>query len=177
MRRIIYYVASAIDGYISGLNDDISGFVQRGNGVEKYLQDLQTFDTVLMGRKTYEFGYQYGLKPGDPAYPHMDHYIFSQQLSFEQKNEKVQVCELDKNLIMQLKAKTGSDIYLCGGGALAAWLLEQELIDVLKVKLNPLVLGAGVKLFAQTNKAYHLDLMEQESFEEGLQIITYSIRY
>lgn len=77
MKKIIYYVATSIDGFISGLNEDISGFLPDGNGVQKYLDDLKEFKTVIMGRKTYEFGYKYGLKPGSPAYPHMDHYIFS----------------------------------------------------------------------------------------------------
>ena len=44
MRRIVYYVASSLDGFISGLNDDISGFVASGNGVDKYLSDLANFD-------------------------------------------------------------------------------------------------------------------------------------
>ncbi|MEJ2066019.1 MAG: hypothetical protein P8X74_22535, partial [Reinekea sp.] len=69
MRKIVYYVASSIDGYISGLNDDVSGFIYEGDGVQKYLNDLGSYDTVIMGKNTYEFGYKHGLKPGQPAYP------------------------------------------------------------------------------------------------------------
>ncbi len=60
MRKITCYVASSLDGFISGLNDDIGGFVETENGVEKYLADLANFDTVIMGRNTYEFGFKYG---------------------------------------------------------------------------------------------------------------------
>ncbi len=67
MPKIVYYVASSIDGFIAGVNDDISGFVPGGSGVEKYLSDLKSFKTVIMGRRTYEFGYQFGLEPGQPA--------------------------------------------------------------------------------------------------------------
>ncbi len=67
MKKIVYYVASSLDGFISGPNDDISMFQTAGLGVEKYLSDLQNFGTVIMGRKTYEFGYLYGLHPGQPA--------------------------------------------------------------------------------------------------------------
>ncbi len=76
MKKIVYYVASSLDGYIAGINDDISTFIPDGKGVEKYLSDLQSFKTVIMGLRTYEFGYQFGLQPGQPAYPHMQHYIF-----------------------------------------------------------------------------------------------------
>ncbi len=61
----------SLDGFISGVNGDISGFVGDGNGVAKYLADLADYDTVIMGKNTYEFGYRFGLKPGKPAYPHM----------------------------------------------------------------------------------------------------------
>lgn len=69
MRKIVYYVAGSLDGYISGPNADISGFVGTGSGGDKYLADLSNFDTVIMGRHTYEFGYKFGVQPGQPAYP------------------------------------------------------------------------------------------------------------
>lgn len=175
MRKIVYYVASSIDGYICGPNEDISGFVQSGDGVEKYLKDLLEFDTVIMGRKTYEFGYKFGLEPGQPAYPHMDHFIFSTSLKIENMDEKVNICELDLDIIKRLKEGEGTDIYLCGGGEFAGWLLDNDLIDVLKVKLNPFIMGDGVKMFEGNKNQIQLDLIEQQTFEKGLQIITYNI--
>ena len=77
MRNIVYYVAVSLDGFIAGPDGDITGFVAGGSGIDQYLKDLKAFDTVIMGRKTYEFGYKFGLKPGEPAYPHTKHYIFS----------------------------------------------------------------------------------------------------
>lgn len=152
MRKIIYYVASSIDGFIAGPDEDISGFISDGTGVKKYLDDLQNFDTVIMGRKTYEFGYQYGVKPGQPAYPDMKNYVFSTTLNFDQSDSKVVVCAHDLQIIKKLKMEEGTDIYLCGGGEFAGWLLNNEQIDFLKIKLNPLILGAGIKLFGDSKK-------------------------
>ncbi|GJM35150.1 MAG: dihydrofolate reductase [Saprospiraceae bacterium] len=177
MRKITYYVAISIDGFISGPDDDISGFVQEGDGVDQYRRDLAEFDTVIMGRKTYEFGYKYGLQPGQPGYPHMKHYLFSKSLKFDHPSDQVMVCPLDVNIIKELQQQEGTDIYLCGGGEFAGWLLENELIDVLKVKLNPLILGQGVPLFGASTKSFKLTLMESEQFEGGLQIMTYQIEY
>lgn len=177
MRKIIYYVASSLDGYISGRNEDVSGFVGTGSGVDKYFADLKNFDTVIMGRKTYEFGYKFGLVPGQPAYPHMKHFIFSNQLVLENAHSDVQVKKIDLAEIEALRKQEGTDIYLCGGGQFAAWLLENQQIDILKIKLNPLVLGAGTKLFEGLLESYTLGFIESEAYENGLQIMSYRINY
>lgn len=103
-RKIVYYVASSLDGFISGLNDDISGFVA-SNGVDKYLSDLANYDTVIMGRRTYEFGYKFGLRSGQPAYPHMEHYIFSNNLKLTDPDPKVKVKNIDLDEIEKYKIK------------------------------------------------------------------------
>ncbi|MBK6266205.1 dihydrofolate reductase [Marivirga sp. S37H4] len=177
MRKIIYYIATSVDGFISGQDGDVSGFLFEGSGVNQYINDLKSFDTVIMGRKTYEAGYQFGLKPGQAPYPQMNHYIFSSQLVLDNPDEKVSVCKPDIELIKELKKVKGTDIYLCGGGDFAGWLLEAELIDILKIKLNPLLLGNGVRLFGNSSKKYALKALEGKKYDYGLQILTYEIKY
>ncbi|RFS14378.1 dihydrofolate reductase family protein [Emticicia sp. C21] len=177
MRKIIYYVAVSADGFISGLNDDISGFVQQGEGVNQYFQDLKDFDIVIMGRKTYEFGYKYGMEPGQPAYPNMKHYIFSDSLILENPHEDVKVLNRDLKHIETLKSESGSDIYLCGGGEFAGWLLDNQLIDVLKIKANPVVLGEGIRLFGSSKNKVQLNRINLREYDNSLNVVTYEIRY
>ncbi|SDE89564.1 Dihydrofolate reductase [Pricia antarctica] len=177
MRKIIYYVAISIDGFIAGPNDDASGFMAAGDGVAKYLEDLKDFKTVMMGRRTYEFGYKYGLEPGQPAYPHMQHYIFSKTLQFEKQSELLTLCHIELDIIKELKITSETDIYLCGGGQFAGWLLENEMVDVLKIKLNPLILGDGIRVFGVSQKQYQLRLTQNDIFNDGLALLTYEIDY
>ena len=177
MRNIVYYVAASLDGYIAGPNADISGFVGSGNGVEQYLADLAGFDTVIMGRKTYEFGYAFGLVPGQPAYPHMKHTIFSSSLGFSEQSPMVQVQPLSLDAITSLRQQPGTDIYCCGGGQLAGWLLDHEQITILKLKLNPLVLGDGIKLFGKSKRKFTTTLLDTALYDNGLQIMTYRVNY
>lgn len=177
MRKIIYYVASSIDGYISGLNDDISGFTGTGNGIDQYMADLADFDTVIMGRNTYEFGYRFGLQPGQPAYPHMTHYIFSETLSFENKDPKVNVLKPELSALEHIQQQPGTAIYLCGGGQLAGWLLDNRKINTVKMKLNPFIQGEGTRLFGNSKTTVQLELEETEKYDHGLQIITYTVKY
>ncbi|HMB64024.1 MAG TPA: dihydrofolate reductase family protein [Eudoraea sp.] len=177
MNKIVYYVASSLDGRIAGHNDDISGFVGEGSGLDKYLKDLAGFKTVIMGRNTYEFGYKFGIEPGQPAYPHMKHYIFSNTLTFENQDPSIEIKKINISEIEKIRQQADTDIYLCGGGQFAGWLLENQQIDELKVKLNPLILGRGIKIFGDSKAAFKTKLTNTELFDFGLQIMTYTLIY
>lgn len=174
MKKIIYYIASSLDGFIAGKNDNISQFILQGEGVEKYQSDLANYGTVIMGRKTYEFGFRYGLEPGQPAYPNMEHYIFSNSLKIDSLSESVKIEKLSVDRVNEIRQNAKTDIYLCGGGQFAGWLLENRLIDQLKLKLNPIVLGSGTKLFGTSTANENWELTDKESFSDGLQILTYN---
>lgn len=173
MQKLVYYVATSLDGYIAGPNGDISQFVLQGPGVEKYQSDLQSYQVVIMGRNTYEFGYQYGLQPGQPAYPHMQHHIFSNNMEIENLAESVHVERVSVERVKEIKNTSSSDVYLCGGGQFAGWLLEHGLIDQLKLKVNPIVLGEGTKLFGDSKATAKWKVIDTECFQDGIQILTF----
>lgn len=173
MKKIIYYVATSIDGYIAGENDDVSQFLYQGKGVDQYKADLAAFQTIIMGRKTYEIGYAYGLKPGQAAYQGMEHHIFSDNLVFESSDDNVHVEKVDLNRIKELKENSPTDIYLCGGGMFAEWLLKHNQVDCLKVKLNPITLGKGTKLFGDSSGTAKWELTDSEVYEDGMVILSY----
>ena len=175
MAKIVYYVATSLDGFISGPNNDVSNFVGEGNGLEKYLSDLKNFSTVIMGRKTYEDGYRFGLEPGQPAYPHMEHYIFSNSLQLENSHNLIHIEEPKIERINEIKEGSSTDIYLCGGGQFAGWLLDNNLIDILKLKINPIVLGDGIRIFGDSRTNINLNLKQSSLFDNGLQIATYEV--
>ncbi|NNK69590.1 MAG: dihydrofolate reductase [Flavobacteriaceae bacterium] len=176
MARIVYYVATSLDGFISGPDNDISNFVAEGNGVDRYLSDLKNFSTVIMGRKTYEFGYEFGLEPGKPAYPHMEHYIFSNSLQLENLHDSVHIEKLSIDRIKEIKENASTDVYLCGGGEFAGWLLDNGQIDVLKLKINPIILGGGIKVFGNSKTNANWKLIDSKQFDNGLQIAEYELK-
>jgi dihydrofolate reductase len=66
------------------------------------------------------------------------------------------VKKIDLNEIKKIKEKDGTDIYLCGRGQFAGWLLDNQNIDILRLKLNPLVLGEVKKKFGNFSKNHFL---------------------
>jgi len=173
MHKIVYYVATSLDGFISGPNGDISAFKHYEEPIRQYKEDLSTFKTVIMGRNTYEFGYKYGLQPGQPAYPNMTHHVFSNQLELKNKSDQIHIEKVDINRIKDIKKQATTDVYLCGGGHFAGWLLDNHLIDQLKLKLNPILLGEGIRLFGKSKTQANWTLKETLSFDAGLQFLTY----
>lgn len=158
MRKLVYHVGTTLDSYIAHEDGSIDGFLKfaEGEHVTEYFESLKTYDTAVMGKRTYEFGYQYGNKPGEPAYPHMKNYIFSKTLKFDTElDDRVKIiAQNELEAIEQLKEADGTDIYLCGGGTFAGFLLDNELIDELIIKLYPIILGRGIKLLARVKKQF-----------------------
>ncbi|XVV00621.1 dihydrofolate reductase family protein [Actinosynnema sp. CA-248983] len=162
MRKLVYYVATTLDGFVAGPD----GADPTGPGgfwpiPEDYLRHLiaqypetlpgmardalgvtaegTSFDTVLEGRKSYEIGLKVGVAD---AFPHLRHIVFSRTL----ETSDVEVVASDPIAkVRALKQEDGKDIWLVGGGSVAGALYPE--IDRLIVKLAPLTIGTGIPLF------------------------------
>jgi dihydrofolate reductase len=179
MRKLVYDVAVTLDGFIAHEDGSWGGFVFEGEHADDYLARLKGYDTVVMGRRTYEAGYPYGMAPGQrgPLYQHMRHFIFSQTLDFGPGAE-VEVVRADEvGRVRGLQQEDGSDVYLCGGGAFAGFLLDNGLIDQVVLKLNPVVFGRGVRLFGECTRAARLDLVDSKAYGNGVVLLRYDVRH
>jgi dihydrofolate reductase len=177
MRRLVYYVATTVDGFIAHEDGSIEGFVAAGKHVTDYVKSLAAFDAVLMGRKTYEFGYRYGLKPGEPAYPGKMNYVIARSLEEFDHPEVRVIRDNVPAFVQSLKEQDGGAIYLCGGGQLAGFLLGHELIDELTLKVNPIVFGKGIRLFGGSIKQFNLSLNDTKVYSNGVMFHNYDIVY
>ncbi|WP_438042286.1 dihydrofolate reductase family protein [Sorangium sp. So ce128] len=176
MRKIVYDVAVTVDNFISHEDGSVDGFAMQGEHAADYVERLKGYDTVVMGRRTYEWGYPFGLVPGKRAYPHMAHYIFSKTLRFGEGAE-VEVVDRDEIAVLKrLKEGDGADIYLCGGGAFAGFLLDHDLIDQLVLKVNPIVFGHGVRLFGGSTRKVELALLGATSYTNGVSLLRYDVK-
>lgn len=175
MRHLVYDVASSLDGYIAAPDDDISAFPMEGDHVAAYQQRLTGYDTVIMGRRTYEFGYGFGLKPGMRAYPHMRHFVFSKSIDLPESSQVDAVPDNWLQTVDALKAEPGGDIYLCGGGTFAGYLLTHGRIDRLVIKLAPVVLGHGIPLFGNVAHPGSFKPVQTQCYENGVTLLEYHL--
>ncbi|MGB3510524.1 MAG: dihydrofolate reductase family protein [Microcoleaceae cyanobacterium] len=174
MRKLKYYVACSVDGFIAHKDGSFDGFLFQGNHVQDYIESLNLFDVVLMGRKTYEVG----LKEGKTnPYPRMKSYVFSRTMK-ESLDEKIElISENAGALVKSLKNATGKDIYLCGGANLATTFLAENLIDEIILKVNPFFMGSGIPLFAGIIEQTILELINSKIYPNGVLLLNYQVKY
>lgn len=177
MTELVYHVAVTVDNFISDKNGNTDDFLQEGEHVQDFLEQIKNYDSVLMGTKTYEYGFRYGLKPGEAGYKGIKHYIFSKSLNFD-SNQDVELVKGDAvSFIANLKKEQNKKIWLCGGGELASSLLESKLIDRLILKVNPVIIGEGIPLFGNSKKKVHLQLINIKTYNSGVSLVEYKINY
>ena len=163
MRKIVVLSMISLDGVLQapgGPKEDTSGGFQYGGwsapfGDEIYgkvvREELQPAD-YLLGRKTFKIWAGYWPQHGDfwPGINEGTKYVFSKKLK---KSDKLitgwKNSVLIKNVsdIKKIKDSKGSDIHVWGSSELIQLLLKHDLVDELRLKIHPLTLGKGKKLF------------------------------
>jgi dihydrofolate reductase len=79
----------------------------------------------------------------------------------------------DVRELRTLKGQPGKNMYVVGGATLVASLLNEGLIDELRLIVHPVVLGKGQALFGGVNKRLALDLVQAKSTESGTVVVIY----
>ena len=174
MRKLKYHVATTLDGFIAHQDHTIDGFVAEGEHVTDYLESLRNdYDIVLMGRRTYEFGFQFGVTN---PYPWMKQYVLSRTMEAS-PDPNVELVSQDMiAFVRELKVGTGRDIYLCGGAHLAGTLIVEGLVDEIILKLNPVVFGSGIPLFSKVIKQTDLELTDSKVYGNGVVLLRYRVK-
>ena len=180
LKEIVYHVAITLDGFIAHSDGSIDGFPMEGPHLPDYMEALQQYAVAIMGRKTYEFGYNYGLEPGANPYPNMKTYVFSQQLSLQpessEKPPEIQTVRKEfASAVREIKAAASGSIYLCGGDQFAGLLLQEGLVDRLILKLCPVSFGEGISLWGSQNSVLsNWQLVSQKAYSNGVLLLEYS---
>ncbi len=159
MRRVRFSVAMSLDGYIAGPNGE-SDWIVMDPDID-FGALMGAFDTVLLGRKTYE-ATRHG---GGGGMPGMQAYVFSRTL--RQANcPGVIVSDKPAEALAALKATRGKDIWLFGGGSLFRSFLELGLVDAIEVAVIPVLLGGGVPLLPHPAEQAKLKLVKHRVYEK-----------
>jgi dihydrofolate reductase len=172
-RKLILYIATSLDGYIAQPNDDLSFLdsVQKEGEDYGYNDFILTVDTVILGRKTYDWVMNHV-----PEFPHADKETFV--ITRKQKAQLGKIVFYTgniRNLVLLLKKKDGKNIFCDGGAEVVNVLLKEKLIDELIISVIPVLVGDGIKLFQDDRPEQNLELISAKKFDTGLVQLHYKV--
>jgi dihydrofolate reductase len=170
MRKIQYGVAVSLDGYIAGPNGE-SDWIQMDPEID-FSAIWSQFDTLLMGRRTYEAAI---LRLGSAAFAAKATFVFSKQLKPTDHPDVTIVSELTRPWLQALKRLDGKDIWLMGGGDLFRKLLDLGEVDSLSITTVPVLLGDGTPLMSPPYVPTKLALMGHRVYKSGSISLTYEL--
>ena len=163
----------SLDGFIAKEDDDISWLsaVELPGEDYGYAAFTAEIDTYLIGRKTYDVI----KKMSGGSFPSAEKYscyVITRQ-NLEAENGVTFYSGNLKDLILELRATPGKDIYCDGGGQIVQMLFKENLIDEIIISVIPILLGNGVRLFLGDTPELALTCVSSAKFDSGLVQLKY----
>lgn len=188
-RKMVAALQVSLDGFTQGPNGEKDWVDSWADAIE-LIPEVDTF--VLGGRMFPDYGEYWESIHADPqrvppfqeripskseiAYARLaaktPHVVLSTTLERVSWPPTAQIIR-DVAELRTLKGQAGKNMYVVGGATLVASLLNEDLIDELRLIVHPIVLGNGQALFGGVNKRHSLDLVQAKSTESGSVILTY----
>ena len=162
MRNVVYSVAMSLDGYVAG-PDDETDWIPIDPEID-FAALAARFDTVLMGRRTFEAARARG---GDAGMPGLRSVVVSRTLDPADHPGLAVIGGVGGELgpaVARLRAEPGRDIWLFGGGTLLRSLLGLGLVDRVEVAVIPVLLGGGVPLLPAGSARTRLRLVDGKPY-------------
>ncbi len=178
MRKLVYSLTNSLDNFIARADGGADWILMDDEDMSEFPKFLASFDTVLVGRKTYDVAWAQAHETGQETsgFMGMKTYVFSRTLK-EAANPGVSIVSDNAgDFVRSLKNESGKDIWLMGGGILAASLLRERLVDEIGVAIQPVLLGSGIPLFPDLGLQVDLQLIECKTCQNGIVSVSYRVK-
>ena len=168
IRRVRLFIATSLDGFIAGPDDDLGWLFHDAD--YGYAAFYAGIDTVLVGRRTYDVARRF------PAWPYAGRNV----VVFTRGGDAgvatpgtVATARSPADVVADLRARDGKDLWLVGGAMLVAAFMAAGLIDDVIVSIHPVLLGDGIPLVARGAPRMPLALVGERRFPSGLVQLAY----
>lgn len=170
MKKLHMFIATSIDGYIAGDNDDISwlSIVEQQGEDYGYSEFISGIDTIVIGRKTYD---KVKSMPGEFFYKVPNVYVLSQTKKGCEGN--VSFVNSVKELMDELDTKS-TNVFCDGGSEIIHEILQIRTFDTMTISIIPILLGKGIRLFSGENPRTLMRLLHTRTYPSGLVQLRYT---
>lgn len=169
MRRVRYQVACSLDGFIAAPDDGFDWIAPEPSF--DFAALYAQFDTLLMGRRTYEV-----VRAAGQSFGGKQVVVASRTLWPESHPEIEVVSEGLEERIRELRAGDGRDVWLYGGGELFAQVLAWGLVDTVEPAILPILLGGGVPFLPSPAVRRRLTLVGHRVYPSGMVLLEYEVQ-
>ncbi|MCM2587948.1 dihydrofolate reductase family protein [Rossellomorea marisflavi] len=167
-RKVVVFIACSLDGYIATKDESLEWLFQvEGEGDNGFSAFYDTVDTVVMGKKTYDWVMNQEME----AFPYegKECVVFSR--SSWEDTEHVRYRSGDVlSFIEEQKSRKGKDIWVVGGGELLDAFIQEGLVDEFIITVAPVILGNGIPLFREGDRSLNLTLKGTQSFNQFVEL-------
>ena len=166
----------SLDGFIAGPSGEADWIIMDPdpNAETDFKAYWGRFDTIVMGRRTFEVVKRSG---GGGRAPDMQVFVCSRTLR-QEDHPGITIVDDPERLMVELRSKPGKDIWLWGGGSLFRSFAELGLVDTVEVAVIPVLLGAGVPLLPAPSERVTLKLTGHKLYAKtGILSLEYAVQY
>jgi dihydrofolate reductase len=179
-RKIIVYIATSADGYIALPDGDVEWLNSLPHKFDYGMRAFyRSIDTILWGRKTYDWLLAYEKKTGAAKGSLFDkkvaNYIFSRKPPRTAVPGTEFVSESVKAFARRLRGKPGKHIWMMGGGGLIASFVDEGEIDEFDIHVMPVFIGEGIPLVAPRHRDIPLRLRLARKYPDGVVRLRYEV--
>jgi dihydrofolate reductase len=175
MRKLIVQEMLSADGFFCGPNGEIDWHNVDAEFNAFAIDVLNSVDTLVFGRVTYDLMASYWPKPealkDDPMIAEkmnsLPKIVFSKTKDSLAWNNSTVMNEIRVDEIQAMKQLPGKDIIIYGSGMIVAQMTQLGLIDEFRFIINPIILGKGRTLFTPLEARQKLKLLETKTFASG----------
>ena len=172
MPGTVLYIASSLDGYIAGKDDDLSWLDAYQSVDYDYDAFFSTIGAIIEGRRTYDIEVRNGWQHARPV----PLFVLSRTVPAGTPARPDTVFTHDDIATVRAAAheKAGSrDVWLIGGADVAQQFITRGLVDRIILTLVPVFLGEGIRLFDKIPAQASFSLQGVRQFDKGLVQLVY----
>ncbi|MGC8515119.1 MAG: dihydrofolate reductase family protein [Thermoplasmata archaeon] len=183
MRRIILDSIISLDGYYTSPKNEIDWFEFDQEEIEWSKEILRRVDAMLYGRVTYQEFSEFWPKasPSPDGFDseiigHLNKLhkiVFSRTLT-EANWKPAQLVREDPSVaVPKIKSGKGKDMVVVGSGTLVSTLVRNDMVDEYRIRIRPIILGAGKSFFKDDLKRHKLKLISAKAFQNSVVALHY----
>jgi dihydrofolate reductase len=170
-RKVILGLGISLDGYIARPDGAVDFLFMPKDYHPHWSKFMRRIDTAIMGRKTYEVGKK--LSGGKIDTMGIKTYVMSQTLPPGELEGLIFTRKSAKEIVTEIRASSGKDIWMMGGGELARVFLAEDLIDELYLGIIPTLIGKGIPLFPPGYPQREFTLVRNTTYSRGMIALIY----